>query len=136
MNYSVASNEDIFEYIKIDVLFQLLDKVSCELKNVQISNSVATYYYIKNNLNTLIGNILSSVEKVCFKTDIIPQLIKLKKNIQEFQKKESTQEDEEVESFIQDIIQRQGSIYERNVITQIIQSLLLMQKKRKRKRSF
>ena len=54
VNYSVASNEDIFEYIKIDVLFQLLDKVSCDLKNVQISNSVATYYYIKNNLNTLI----------------------------------------------------------------------------------
>ncbi|MRY06770.1 hypothetical protein EAJ14_03660 [Parabacteroides distasonis] len=133
VNYSVASNEDIFEYIKIDVLFQLLNKVSCDLKNVQISNSVATYYYIKNNLNTLIGNILSSIEKVCLKTDIIPQLIKLKKNIQEFQKKESTQEDKEVESFIQDIIQRQGSIYERNIVTQIIQSLITNAKKEEKK---
>lgn len=133
VNYSVASNEDIFEYIKIDVLFQLLDKVSCDLKNVQISNSVATYYYIKNNLNTLIGNILSSIEKVCLKTDIIPQLIKLKKSIQEFQKKESTQEDKDVESFIQDIIQRQGSIYERNIVTQIIQSLITNAKKEEKK---
>ena len=133
VNYSVASNEDIFEYIKIDVLFQLLDKVSCDLKNVQISNSVATYYYIKNNLNTLIGDILSSMEKVCLKTHIIPQLIKLKKNIQEFQKKESTQEDKEVESFIQDIIQRQGSIYERNIVTQIIQSLITNAKKEEKK---
>lgn len=133
VNYSVASNEDIFEYIKIDVLFQLLDKVFCDLKNVQISNSVATYYYIKNNLNTLIGDILSSMEKVCLKTDIIPQLIKLKKNIQEFQKKESTQEDKEVESFIQDIIQRQGSIYERNIVTKIIQSLITNAKKEEKK---
>lgn len=133
VNYSVASNEDIFEYIKIDVLFQLLDKVSCDLKNVQISNSVATYYYIKNNLNTLIGDILSSMEKVCLKTDIIPQLIKLKKNIQEFQKKESTQEDKEVESFIQDIIQRQGSIYERNIVTKITQSLITNAKKEEKK---
>ena len=133
VNYSVASNEDIFEYIKIDVLFQLLDKVSCDLKNVQISNSVAAYYYKKNNLNTLIGNILSSIEKVCFKTDIIPQLIKLKKSIQEFQKKESTQEDKDVESFIQDIIQRQGSIYERNIVTQIIQSLITNAKKEEKK---
>ena len=57
----------------------------------------------------------------------------MKKNIQEFQKKESTQEDEEVESFIQDIIQRQGSIYERNVITQIIQSLITNAKKEEKK---
>ena len=73
------------------------------------------------------------MEKVCLKTDIIPQLIKLKKNIQEFQKKESTQEDKEVESFIQDIIQRQGSIYERNIVTKIIQSLITNAKKEEKK---
>lgn len=38
-----------------------------------------------------------------------------------------------MESFIQDIIQRQGSIYERNVITQIIQSLITNAKKEEKK---
>lgn len=42
VNYSVANNEDIFEYIKADILLQLLEKVPCDLKNCLISTSEAT----------------------------------------------------------------------------------------------
>ena len=78
VNYSVANNEDIFEYIKADILLQLLEKVPCNLENCQISTSVATYYYIKNNIGSIIGNILSTAEKVSFQTDIIDQLLRLR----------------------------------------------------------
>lgn len=124
VNYSVASNEDIFEYIKSDILLQLLEKVPCDFSNIQITSSVATYFYIKNNLDILIGNILSTAEKVCFKTDIIHQLLKLRENIKKFQKEKSLSENAEVKSFMTKISQKLGSIYESNIITQIIQNLI------------
>jgi hypothetical protein len=124
VNYSVANNEDIFEYIKADILLQLLEKVPCDLKNCQISTSEATYYYIKRNLVSIIGNILSTAEKVSFKTDIIHQLLELKKNIKKFQEENSLSEDKEIESFMNQLSYKQGSIYESNIITQIIQTLI------------
>lgn len=124
VNYSVANNEDIFEYIKADILLQLLEKVPCDFSNIQITSSVATYFYINNNLDVLIGNILSTAEKVCFKTDIIHQLLELRKNFKNFQKENSVSEDAEVKSFMEKLSQKQGSIYESNIITQIIQKLI------------
>lgn len=129
VNYSVANNEDIFEYIKADILLQLLEKVPCNLKNCQISTSEATYYYIKRNLVSIIGNILSTAEKVSFKTDIIHQLLELKKNIKKFQEENSLSEDKEIESFMNQLSYKQGSIYESNIITQIIQTLISNAKK-------
>lgn len=116
VNYSVASNEDIFEYIKSDILLQLLEKVPCDFNNIQITSSVATYFYIKNNLDILIGNILSTAEKVCFKTDIIHQLLKLRENIKKFQKEKSLSENAEVKSFMTKISQKLGSIYESKLL--------------------
>lgn len=124
VNYSVANNEDIFEYIKVDILLQLLEKVPCDLKECKISTSLATYYYIQNNLDSIIGNILSVAEKVCFQTDIIKQLFDLRNNILKFQEKESQAHDKDMESFMKDLSQKKGSIYESNIITQIIQNLI------------
>lgn len=133
VNYSVANNEDIFEYIKADILLQLLEKVPCDLNNCQISTSVATFYYIKNNLGTIIGNILSTAEKVCFQTDIIDKLLNLRENISKFQKENSISENTEIETFITGLSQKQGSIYESNIITQIIQTLISNSKEENKK---
>lgn len=124
VNYSVANNEDIFEYIKTDILLQLLEKLPCDLDNCQISTSVATYYYIKNHVNTIIGNILSTAEKICFQTDILERLFRLMGNIKEFQEKNSKNENKEIEKFINELSQKKGSIYESNIITQIIQTII------------
>lgn len=124
VNYSVASNEDIFEYIKADILLQLLEKSDCNLIDIDISSSVAAFYYIKNNLNDIIANIFSVAEKICFNTDIFSQLLALKQKIQQFQKDNSISENKEIESFINEITQKKGSIYESNFITQIIQSII------------
>lgn len=124
VNYSVASNEDIFEYIKANILLQLLEKTDCNLVDVNISDSVAAFYYIKNNLNEIFASILSLVEKTALKTDVLSLLLKLKKNIQQYQKNESISENEEIESFISEIAYKKGSIYESNFITQLIQSII------------
>lgn len=135
VNYSVANNEDIFEYIKADILLQLLEKVPCNLKDCQISTSVATYYYIKNNIDSIIGDILSTAEKVSFQTDIIDQLFKLRENIKTFQEENSISENKEIEKFITELSQKQGSIYESNIITQIIQTLISNAKEEGKKKA-
>lgn len=134
VKYSVANNEDIFEYIKVDILLQLLEKVPCDLKGCQITTSIASYYYIQNNLDSIISNILSVAEKVYFQTDIIKQLFNLRKNILKFQEEHSQTWDKDIESFMNDLSQKKGSIYESNVITQIIQNLILDAKKENNKK--
>lgn len=124
VNYSVASNEDIFEYIKANILLQLLEKTNCNLVDINISDSVAAFYYIKKNLNEIFVSILSLVEKTALKTDVLSILLKLKKNIQQYRKNESMSENEEIESFISEIAYKKGSIYESNFITQLIQSII------------
>lgn len=134
VKYSVANNEDIFEYIKVDILLQLLEKVPCDLKGCQITTSIASYYYIQNNLDSIISNILSVAEKVYFQTDIIKQLFNLRNNILKFQEEHSQTWDKDIESFMKNLSQKKGSIYESNVITQIIQNLILDAKKENSKK--
>lgn len=134
IKYSVANNEDIFEYIKVDILLQLLEKVPCDLKGCQITTPIASYYYIQNNIDSIISNILSVAEKVYFPTDIIKQLFNLRNNILKFQEEHSQTWDKDIESFMKDLSQKRGSIYESNIITQIIQNLILDAKKENNKK--
>lgn len=124
VNYSIASNEDIFEYIKVDILLQLLEKVPCDFSKTEISKSVATYFYLKNNIDIFITKLLTAAEKVKFGTDILGELLKLKAGIESFQKENSIDNEQSVKSFIEKMSQNIGSIYESNAITQIIQTLV------------
>ncbi len=124
VNYSVANNEDIFEYIKVDILMQLMEKVPCDFDKFDISSSVATYYYLQNNLFNFIGNILTVAEKVNFGTDIFQALIKFKNRIESFKKHNSVDDKTEVFDFLKEIEYKRGSIYESDIITQIIQYLI------------
>ncbi|MEG1313312.1 MAG: P-loop NTPase fold protein [Bacilli bacterium] len=124
VNYSVANNEDIFEYIKVDILMQLLQKTPCEFRDEKINFSVGAYFYLKNNAIDLLSSIATMAEKVKFGTDIISKLIKLKSNIDQFITDNSKNEEKETLDFINAMSFQKGSIYENNAITQIIQSLI------------
>lgn len=129
VNYSVASNEDIFEYIKVDILMQLLEKVPCEFDNFEISKQVATYYYIQNNMFSWLGNILAIAEKVKYGTEFFPALIKVKKRIESFKQQNSENDKKEVFEYLEKMGHQRGSIYESDLITQIIQYLINEAKK-------
>ena len=124
VNYSVAGNEDIFEYIKVDILMQLLEKVPCDFSKFEISSNVAAYYYIQNNIFSWIGNILSVAEKVNYGSDILLALMKLKKRIESFRQQYSEDDKKEVFEFFEKMCHKRGSIYESDLITQIIQYLI------------
>ena len=129
VNYSVANNEDIFEYIKVDILMQLMEKVPCDFDKFDITSSVAAYYYLQNNLFNFISNILAVAEKVNYGTDIFQALIKFKNRIESFKKQNSVNDKQEVFDFIKEIEYKKGSIYESDIITQIIQYLINEAKK-------
>lgn len=59
INYSVANNEDIFEYIKVDILMQLLEKVPYDFEKQKISLSNAAYFYMVNHPKDFWGNFFS-----------------------------------------------------------------------------
>lgn len=125
INYSVANNEDIFEYLKVDILMQLLEKVPYNFEKRNISLSNAAYFYAKNNPTLFWGKILSGVEKIAFKTDIIDRLIELKKNIDTYAKECSEDEEVKIKHFYDSISLTKGTIYENDAITQIIQTIIL-----------
>lgn len=124
VNYSVASNEDIFEYIKVDILLQLLSKVPCNFKKTELSLSAGTYFYLRNHLDDFLVSLLNLAEKTYYGTGLIDTLSSFKKEIDKYIDKHSKDEKQEVQSFVQKITSRPGSIYESNLITQIIHNLV------------
>lgn len=124
INYSVANNEDIFEYIKVDILMQLLEKVPYDFEKQKISLSNAAYFYMVNHPKDFWGNFFSIAEKITFGTDIIDRCIALKENIETYAKDNSKNEESHVKKFFDSISIEKGSIYEDNTITQIIRSIV------------
>lgn len=48
VNYQVAENQDIFEYIKRDILFQMYGQGMVP-ETYEIPDSIASYFFLKNN---------------------------------------------------------------------------------------
>lgn len=48
LNYQVAENQDIFEYIKRDLLFQLHSQGMVP-ESYEIPDNIASYFFLKNN---------------------------------------------------------------------------------------
>lgn len=121
VNYSVASNQDIFRYIKADLLYQLVvDKVS-EFDKLDASYLKTIPTFIKKNPDKILApflmlipevgkNIFSFYEKIKTVTD----------SFVDFHDGESKDDNKEVDSFLQKLLHEEGSIYEDNLLTQII----------------
>lgn len=114
VNYSVASNEDIFRYIKSDILSQLLLK-DVEFDINDISYSQAFIKHVKNDPVQVFAPFLQSIPKVGKQIyDIFEQV---RKKVFQDDKKEATE-------FINEIYLSEGGIYEDNFFTQLIRHLL------------
>lgn len=128
VNYSVATNEDIFEYIKINILFELLEKLDCNLEKIEIDLPIAIQYYVFKNMDDVLFNILSIGEKIKTGTNFTSILIKLRKKlltkINEFKEPVEKDDWKDIKGFVDSLSTRQGSIYENDIITQLIRSII------------
>ena len=124
VNYAIASNEDIFEYIKVNILFELLKEIPCDFTKLNISFTTGAYYYLKENSLDIIANIFSKFEKLSLGTDFIDYLLKLKKDIDKFIVENKRDEKDEIECFVKELSEKKGSLYENDIISQIIRTLI------------
>ena len=63
VNYSVVSNEDIFRYIKYDILLHLLEK-KVDLDAITFTYGEAASFYIANHPFEVIKNLVRYIPKV------------------------------------------------------------------------
>jgi len=128
VNYSVASNEDIFELIKVDLLYSLLDH-SPNLDKLSISNwdalllgDAKDQYVIFKGLINLFGKIGKSVEPILKGLESL--LLSLKTAIENSKKRIEKDEGKTIQEFFMAIEATSGNIYERNVITELIAQIV------------
>lgn len=124
VNYSVADNKDIFKYIKVDLLFQLLSK-GVEFED-GISESLQIQSYFLNDPKKIIISLLklfSAIGGEPYSTIFLKSLETLKKLIEN--NVEFIPDDKgTVEAYIKEIFEEEGSLFEDNLITQIIRQFL------------
>jgi hypothetical protein len=127
VNYTVASNEDIFKYIKTDILFQLLGKdVKFDENKQTILQSFQEYIYLnpKKTIVSFLKNVShlnSNVEILSKSIDALNDFIK---PIIKYHEEQNKDERSIAEKYVKEIYENEGSLFEDNFYTQLIRQLL------------
>lgn len=139
VNYSIATNQDIFELIKFDILFQILDKDIIDFENFNFPKGNIIYEYFSNKfLKDFISNADLLGEVIVNKQmpesySVIKSLGKLISKITEIGKRDYENFKKEIENnpelqIIQEFFDKEevkiGSFYENNAVTQLIYQLI------------
>lgn len=132
VNYSIANNADIFEYIKVNILFQLLENNYCALNDRKPTLSSRLVNYIKKHGQSIILSLLDKVATIegANVDDNSTIIIKSLYILSSFwDKAESTNNDDKhtdpnIEDFVQNLSYKKGSIYENDIITQLIKQII------------
>ncbi len=124
VNYSVASNEDIFELIKHDVLFELLQK-DIDLDNTEFDDLFIAQYFLSNDSFDVIKSFFENSSELGKSiVPIINSVEKLHKKFEEFKSKINSNETTKAFDFIKKFEVKKGSIYEEDFYTQLIRNLV------------
>ncbi len=124
VNYSIASNEDIFELIKFDILFQLLGK-NIEYEKVEFNLNLTAQNYIVQNYQDILLPFVKFIPEVggdLYK--ISKHLLVLKEKLKTFKDDVEFDEKKEIINFINEFSKKKGTIYENDFYTELIISLL------------
>lgn len=125
VNYSVSQNEDIFQYIKCEILLQLLEKENVVFDKEKLSHLYILPEFAKKNVHRILSPFLNLIPKVggdLYK--IYEKLYEL--SVEYFDYHDATQIDDvkKAEKFIEQLIEKEGSIFENNFFTQLIRQLI------------
>lgn len=130
VNYSIASNEDIFKYIKHDIILELLGKDS-SIEDDIISYLTTLPAYLKKNAHKVLAAFVGMIPGVG--KDVIESFEKFDNLKKEYLKYHDEQEKKYNEyavlgDFIESLRSAEGSIYEDNIISKLIEDILSRQK--------
>lgn len=127
VNYSVASNEDIFKYIKTDILFQLLGAdIEFDKSSISITNAFQEYVYLnpKKTIVSFLKNVSHLNSNVNILSKSVEALNDFVKPILEYHAEQNIDDRTTAEKYVKEIYDREGSLFEDNFYTQLIKQLL------------
>lgn len=124
VNYSVSTNEDIFELIKFDIGYQLLSKKP-DFNKEAFSPLLAGQMYILENYKFIIEKLIKNLSKLDKKADaIIASTLEIGKEIKKFVDDSKIDEQEELNKFLSFFPAQKGTYREENRITELLVSLI------------
>jgi KAP family P-loop domain len=122
VNYSISNNDDIIQYIKYDIIVELLN-LRPELDENTKSVISGLPKYIKQNLDKVAAALVYMVPKIG--KDVSEAYKNIKSLIDEFLKENETQ-GEKLVDYLEKIHDQEGGLYEYDVITKIISEASLI----------
>lgn len=124
VNYSVSRNEDIFELIKYDILYELL-RHQVTLEKLDVSFVEALPLLDNDEQVKALSHFLSLIPKIGKPVaNILEDLKGLMKIIDARRKKMAVKEDAKIKEFAANIEQTRGSIYEVDLYSNLIIDLI------------
>lgn len=124
VNYSILDNEDIFSYIKYDILTNLLSNYELKERHLAFLNSWDNF--MTSNLSQVVATAMLLIPKLGKQLNLlIKEIVKLDKEFAKHKKSQLDKDKEEIHSYLDQFHKAEGGIYEANVITLIIQEWIL-----------
>lgn len=132
VNYSVASNKDIFRYIKAELLFQLIVYHAPHFEKVAIDKSLTAAQFVKDKALKLFKPFISllpdlgddNIDYKLVMNAMISVWGTLKSNYDDFHEKMQTDELKAAGKYFKEFMEEEGGIFEDDFYTQLIRGLL------------
>lgn len=121
VNYVISHNEDILQYIKYDILYELLQKPEVTIEEDDISN---VYLLGKEEIEAIFRVALSCLNLVGYDLEKIYDKLKDLKAILD-KKEKAINEGDAFANFLLEIETKKGSLFENDLITNLIEKVLV-----------
>ncbi|GGH70225.1 hypothetical protein HNQ91_002967 [Filimonas zeae] len=129
VNYSIASNEDIFSYIKYDLIFELL-KSGVEVQKMDFAFLQALPWFVLKNPVKVLAGIIKMIPKVGKEiNEYYTGLKELYDEIEKYRKNEEHEGLERLAEYLETLEDKEGGLYENDLITKCISSIILQKAK-------
>lgn len=137
VNYQVANNEDIFNLIKRDVLFQLIVQSFFEDSSIQISDELALWGFIQNKYKSFLLELLPYMASVALPAEYVPVVTaalkrkevfkSIKKQFDDY-KRQLVEKDDILTKFLD--VAESTPVYEEDLVTSLIKQAIQKIKER------
>ena len=131
VNYQVANNEDIFNLIKRDVLFQLIVQGFFEDSSIQISDELALWGFIQNKYKSFLLELLPYMASVALPAEYVPVVTaalkrkevfkSIKKQFDDY-KRQLAEKDDLLTKFLD--VAESNPVYEEDLVTSLIKQAI------------
>ena len=131
VNYQVANNEDIFNLIKRDVLFQLIVQGFFEDSSIQISDELALWGFIQNKYKSFLLGLLPYMASVALPAEYVPVVTaalkrkevfkSIKKQFDDY-KRQLAEKDDILTKFLD--VAESIPVYEEDLVTSLIKQAI------------